>query len=142
MGHDEDARLNPNYPDDNRENNNAAFSSERANAATRTANNAPFQMATNTNLNANPPEAVRQRLCSHCSTPGHRHPECPQRPCKHGNVMGHVGKDCPEIVEDRAQRPEAAYRRYQDNHANRKIYGKTFYKMHPLGEGGGGEAAW
>lgn len=120
-----DARLNPNYRGSNSsDNNNSTFSSEQANAGTctRTVNNASSQVAANANSNANPPKASG-RLCSHCSTPGHRHPECPHRPCKHCNVMGHVGKDCPEIVEDRAQRRQAAWRRYHAHlasGANRK----------------------
>lgn len=112
VGHSEDARLNPHYRGSNSgDNNNSKFSSKKANAATRIANNASFQVAANTSSNANPPKAVG-RLCPHCSTPGHRHPECPHRPCKHCNVMDHVGKDCPEIVEDRAQRRQAGWRRY------------------------------
>lgn len=78
MGH-YDVRLSPNYRDENNNNNTSALSSEQANAATRIAN-ASFQAVTNTNLNANPPGAVGGCLCSHCSTPGHGHPECPNGP--------------------------------------------------------------
>lgn len=118
MGHYEDAQLKSNNHD-----SNSAISSEQANTSTRTANNASIQVATiTTNLNADPPKAFGPHLCSNCSTPGHRYPECPHRPCKHCNVMGHVGKNCPEIVEDRVQRRRASWRRY---HAPRNDMEKT-----------------
>lgn len=144
--YEEDARLKTNQRGNNsgdKKNVNATISSEQANAGiTRAANNnnnnnnvsSQVEANTNTNSNANananananvnPPKAVGGRhLCSHCSTPGHRYPECPHRPCKHCNVMGHVGKDCPEIVQDRVERRRAAWRRYHAhivNGANRK----------------------
>lgn len=119
MGHQEDARLNSNYRSDSN-NYNSALLSEQVKAATRTAGKSSHAVA-NTNSKTNSPRLVGRHLCSHCSNPGHRHPECPLRPCKHCGVKGHVGINCPEMAEVRAQRRHATSRQWYDaNRANRR----------------------
>lgn len=148
MAHYDDARLNPN---NNRGNNNnystlSAFSPEQqaSTAITGTAANnaytspyAATQNTNNTNFNDNeyPPwpavssstatttntRTHAHHICSHCSSTGHRRPECPHLPCKHCDLMGHVGIDCPEMAKVRAERRQMTSKRwYENNRANRK----------------------
>lgn len=121
MAHYDDARLNP-----NNRGNNSTLSPEQANRATRTAN-ASSHAATNINFNENPPSPVSRQpnyTCSHCSTSGHRRPECPLLPCRYCDLMGHLGIDCPEMAKVRAERRQMTSKRwYENNRANRGWYG-------------------